>query len=435
MQELLRRLTVTELARCGRAVDPSILPRVHDILAAVRSRGEPALRELAEHLDGLERGAPLLHRRGSLVAAEGRVAPGDLELLRRVARRIRAFAEAQLSCLRPLDIPIPGGRCGHELIPVERAGCYAPSGRAPLPSSVLMTVIAARAAGVREVWVATPRASDVMLAAASVAGADGVLAAGGAQAIGAMAIGVAVPRCDVIAGPGNRWVTAAKFAVSCETGIDMLAGPSELVILADDSADPDLIAADLLAQAEHDDDAVPILLTTDPDLPGRVEIALQVRLDGLATAPTARRALANGGVCVTRSLHDAVRACDAIAPEHLQIMARDADSIARRVRHAGALFIGSGSAEVLGDYGMGPNHVLPTGGTARSCAGLSVQTFLRTRTWMRMQSAPAEALEDAAGLARLEGLEGHARAAEARLWQGRASGISRSTPASAGGSG
>jgi phosphoribosyl-ATP pyrophosphohydrolase/phosphoribosyl-AMP cyclohydrolase/histidinol dehydrogenase len=221
----------------------------------------------------------------------------------------------------------------------------------------------------------------------------------------------------VIVGPGNRWVAAAKQLVAATVAIDMLAGPSELVVFADESADPAAVAADLLAQAEHDPDALPVLVTVDATLVKRVERELASRLDALPTAAVARAALAQGGAIVVSSVAEGVAACDAIAPEHLHLALRDADAVAPRLAHYGALFVGAGSAEVLGDYGAGPNHVLPTGGTARSSGGLSVYTFLRVRTWLRITDGVAARplIEDAIWLARAEGLEAHARAAERRL--------------------
>ena len=229
--------------------------------------------------------------------------------------------------------------------------------------------------------------------------------------------GPVAPR-DVIVGPGNRYVVAAKRLVAGTVAIDMLAGPSELVVFADSSADPASVAADLLAQAEHDPEAVPVLVTIDPTLLGRVERELACRLADLPTADIARAALARGGgAVVVSSVTEGVAACDAIAPEHLQLELRDADAVAPRLAHYGALFVGAGSAEVLGDYGAGPNHVLPTGGTARFSGGLSVYTFLRVRTWLRITDCVAgqQLVEDAAWFARVEGLEAHARAAERRL--------------------
>jgi phosphoribosyl-ATP pyrophosphohydrolase/phosphoribosyl-AMP cyclohydrolase/histidinol dehydrogenase len=400
------------------AVDAATLASAAAIVAEVRERGEVALRAWAEKLGDLLPEAPLVLGRAALEEAFVALPVADQQLLVRTTTRIRAFAEAQRAALGEVTVPIPGGRAGHAVAPVERAGCYAPGGRFPLPSSVLMTVVTARAAGVDEVWVASPRPAPMTLAAAYVAGADALLAVGGAQAIAALAYGAGVvPPCDVVVGPGNRWVTAAKKLVAGDVGIDMLAGPSELVVLADASADADVIAADLLAQAEHDPDAVPILVTTDEALADRVDAALVHQLATLPTAATARAALANGASVLAPDVEAAIEACNRLAPEHLEVMLGDPWSAVPRLRHYGGLFVGPHAAEVLGDYGTGPNHVLPTGRTARHVGGLSVLTFLRVRTWIEVTS-PADAaplVHDAAALARHEGLEAHARAAEQRL--------------------
>ena len=415
---LLPRRTVAKLAHRGAGFDAKTLAAAARIVEAVRTRGEVALRKHAERFGDVLPGAPLYHDRSDLAQARAGLAPDDRARLERVAARIRAFAVAQRSALGPVRVPVPGGVAEHRIAPIERAGCYAPGGRHPLPSSVLMTTVTARVAGVRDVWVASPRPQPLTLAAAAVAGADGVLAAGGAQAIAALAYGAGpiTPR-DVIVGPGNRYVAAAKRLVSGAVAIDMLAGPSELTIFADGSADPATVAADLLAQAEHDPDAVPMLVTVDAALVERVERELACQLGDLPTADVARAALAHGGAVVVESTDDGIAACDAIAPEHLQLELRDADAVAPRLAHYGALFVGAGSAEVLGDYGAGPNHVLPTGGTARFSGGLSVYTFLRVRTWLRIADCAAarSVVEDAVWLGRAEGLEAHARAAERRL--------------------
>jgi phosphoribosyl-ATP pyrophosphohydrolase/phosphoribosyl-AMP cyclohydrolase/histidinol dehydrogenase len=414
---LLPRRTVAELARRGAGLDAKTLAAAGRIVEDVRRRGEAALRKHAERFGDVSSGAPLYYARPELARALTRLSADDRIRLERVAARIRAFAVAQRGALGPVRVPVPGGVAEHRIAPMERAGCYAPGGRYPLPSSVLMTAVTARVAGVRDVWVASPKPQTLTLAAAAIAGAEGVLAVGGAQAIAALAYGVGpiAPR-DVIVGPGNRYVTAAKQLVSGAVAIDLLAGPSELTILADDTADPGCVAADLLAQAEHDPDALPLLVTLDPHLPDRVEQELARQLSDLPTADTARAALANGGVIVVVSLDDGIAACDAIAPEHLQLDLRDAAAVAPRLAHYGALFIGPGAAEVLGDYGAGPNHVLPTGGTARSTGGLSVYTFLRVRTWLRIddRAGARPLIEDAVWLGRAEGLEAHARAAERR---------------------
>jgi phosphoribosyl-ATP pyrophosphohydrolase/phosphoribosyl-AMP cyclohydrolase/histidinol dehydrogenase len=400
------------------AVDGETLAGATEIVEAVRNGGDAELLRLAKELDGFSGDGPLLLGPAELETARASIPKEDLAVLERTAARIRTFAEAQLGSLSGLDIAVEGGSAGHRVDAVDRAGCYAPGGRYPLPSSVLMTAVTARVAGVKSVWVASPRPSPVTLAAAAVAGADGVLAVGGAQAIAALAFGVGgVEPCDVVVGPGNRWVTAAKQVLAGRVGIDMLAGPSELVVLADDSADAAVVAADLLAQAEHDPDALPVLVTTSRDFAEAVADKLAAQLEDLPTRPVAKAALAKGFCVVAGDLDEAIALCERLAPEHLQVMTASADAVADRLRGWGGLFIGSMSAEVLGDYGAGPNHTLPTGGVARFQGGLSVLDFVRVHTWLRLDDADGarQTVEDSIRLARMEGLEAHARAAELRL--------------------
>lgn len=412
----LRRITRRDIA--ATRVDPldeKTKAGAAAILADVKARGEAALREHAERLGDLKAGAPLVIGKPQLAVALASLSDADRATLQRTADRIQRFADAQKRTLKGLDIEVEGGRAGHYVRPMNTAGCYAPGGRFPLPSSVLMTAVTARVAGVPDVWVASPKPTQVTLAAAAIADADAVLAVGGAQAIAAFTYGAGIlaPR-DVIAGPGNRWVTAAKYLVSGAVAIDMLAGPSELVIIADETARPDVVAADLLAQAEHDDDALPVLITTSRELADAVDRALEDQLATLPTAATARAALANGFCVLVSDLNEAAAASDALAPEHLELQVHDVPRLRDKVRAYGALFAGSAAAEVFGDYGVGPNHVLPTSGSARFTGGLSVLTFMRVRTWLAMDGAPHDLIDDVARLARLEGLEAHARAAEKR---------------------
>jgi phosphoribosyl-ATP pyrophosphohydrolase/phosphoribosyl-AMP cyclohydrolase/histidinol dehydrogenase len=419
-QPILPRRRAEEFrARNREGVPAEILAEASDIVERVRSGGEETLREYTTRFGDCLLGKPL-YLTGSALTNALEELPGNARTrLERIADRIRTFAQSQLAALTTVDNTIPGGRIGHRIDPVEGAGCYAPGGRHPLPSSVLMTALTARVAGVPSVWVASPNPAPITLAAAAVAGADGVLAAGGAHAIAALAFGVGpIPPSDVVVGPGNLYVTAAKQLLAGQIKIDMLAGPSELVVVADATADPAWVAADLLAQAEHDPDAVPILISIDAELPSWVEKEIERQLEDLPTADTARAALANGGVIVCETEEDACLACDDIAPEHLHLSVSNAESWPDRLHHYGALFIGWRAAEVFGDYGMGPNHVLPTGGTARARGGLSVLDFLRVRTWIQADSdLDPELIEDVAWFARQEGLEAHARAAEIRRGQ------------------
>ena len=396
-----------------RPVAPETLAEAAAIVEDVRDQGEAALREHGERLGDLEPGDRIVLERHSLEASLAELPADHRAVLERVAGRVRSFAEAQRSHLSDLCFDVLGGEAGHRWIPIHAAGAYAPGGRYPLPSSVLMTVIPARVAGVDTVWVASPRPSRVTLAAASVAGADGLIALGGAQAIAALAFGTVSPSCDIVVGPGNRWVTAAKKHLYGEIGIDGLNGPSEILVIADDGADAELVAADLLAQAEHDPDAAPILVTTSRSLAGAVDDAIGRQLIDLPTSGTAAEAMGNGFCLVVDSAREAAAAADRLAPEHLALHVADPEATATRLRSYGSLFIGSDSAETFADYGLGPNHVLPTGGTARFQSGLSVMTFLRSPTWSRLDD-PGPLVEDTALLARLEGLEAHARAAERR---------------------
>jgi histidinol dehydrogenase len=407
---------VTRLARLAsvppalrRPVDIDTLAAAAAIVEDVRAGGEGALRRHAERLGDLGPGDDIVATRSDLAEAAAAIRPGDRDLLDRVAGRIRSFAAAQRACLGDLDVEVPGGRAGHTWIPMARAGAYAPGGRHPLVSSVLMTVIPARVAGVEQVWVASPRPTAMTLAAAAVAGADGLLRVGGAQAIAALAFGTVSPAADVIVGPGNRWVTAAKKHLFGEVGIDGLAGPSEILVIADDSADPRLVAADLLAQAEHDTDAVPMLVTTSRTLADAVDDEIDGQLDGLPTAATATAALGNGFSMVVGAMSEAVAVADRLAPEHLALHVDEPGELAARVTAYGSLFIGAGTAEAFADYGAGPNHVLPTGASARYQSGLAVTTFLRSPTWARLDD-PSPLVADTASMARIEGLEAHARA-------------------------
>jgi phosphoribosyl-ATP pyrophosphohydrolase/phosphoribosyl-AMP cyclohydrolase/histidinol dehydrogenase len=404
-------------------IDPDTLIQVMKIIEDVRQEGEQAVRAHAERLGDIQAGDPMVIPPEALAAALAEMNPRERGVLQRTAERIERFALAQRASAEDTTVPLPGGRGGDRLVAVDVAGCYAPGGRYPLPSSVLMTAVTAKAAGVRTVWVASPKPTQTTLAAASIAGADGVLSVGGAQGIAALAYGFGeVPSCDVIVGPGNRWVTAAKYVVSATVGVDLIAGPSELVVVATSESDAELVAADLLAQAEHDPDALPILVVLAEDGPGqdflvraREEIGRQ--LEDLPTADTARLSLRGGYALVTSDEERLIAEVEGIAPEHLQLHA-GAESLANRFSRYGGLFVGEETAEVLGDYGAGPNHTLPTGGTARYTGGLSVFTFLRRPTWMELSASQEgwkSLSQDSVDLARMEGLEAHARAAEKRI--------------------
>lgn len=415
-EPLLNIVSPSRVERRRDTLDGKAIRAAADVICAVRARGEPALREFAERSDHLAPAAPLFLGRGDLDRAYAVLPYAQRELLTRTALRIQRFAEAQRGQIHDLTVNIPGGQAGHFVRPVQSAGCHVPGGRFPLPATMLMAVVTAKAAGVPTVWAATPHPTAVTLAAASVAGADGVLAAGGAPSIAALAYGVGpVPRCDVVVGPGDHLVTAAKFLVSPHTGIDMLNGSTELVVLADGQADSRLVAADLLAQAEHDPDAFAVLLALSVSFVDQVNRALHDQLTCLPTAETARAALGNAVGVVVSSIDEALALCDRLAPQQAALHLTDADAAAHRLRHFGVVYVGSRSAAAYGEGGAGPNHLQPTHGGARFASGLSVRTFLRFPTWVRVDDDRAGGLrDDVLGLSEVEGLAAHARSVSLR---------------------
>ncbi|MCP5453705.1 MAG: histidinol dehydrogenase [Spirochaetaceae bacterium] len=412
----LRRVGLDGIGRSGRpADDPACEAVARRIMDEVRDGGEAALARWAAELDG--NAGRLWYGPDDFAAALETIPSAERGALERAAGRVGAFAAAQLASLGAVDLAIPGGRAGHEVLPVERAGCYVPGGRYPLPSTVLMTALVARTAGVADVALACPRPSPLILAACAVAGADSLLAAGGAQAIAAFAYGAGPlsPR-DVVVGPGNRYVAAAKRLAQALVRTDAPAGPSELLVVADETADPATVAWDLLAQAEHDPDAVPALAASSEAVAAAVERALasclaELEALGPESAAIARAALDNGWAFVSADRAALAEAAGRFAPEHLELAVADARSLAASCRHAGAIFIGGSSAEAFGDYGAGPNHTLPTSGRARSSGGLSVFDFLRIRTWIEMDRTDESLVADTALLAGAEGLRAHARSA------------------------
>jgi len=424
-------------------VDPTALAQAKAILDELRPETQTAcspdaLLSIAGRLGDIPKDQGSNNGSGSYIVSpsECRAAFDSLDdderkSLLNIHDRVKVFAEAQRRSVVDVEVDIPGGKSGQSVSPCRAAGCYAPGGRYPLPSSVIMTVVTARAAGCPHVVLASPRPATITLAAAHVAGADIVLRVGGAQAIGSMAYGVsaksssngeeaipAVPPCDVIVGPGNKWVTAAKSIVNGYCGIDMLAGPSEVLVIADKTADAKIVAADLIAQAEHDVVARAILVSDDGGVIDAVdeEVTKQVEALPEPNRSTAREALKQSFSILCRDIDECIAMSDKLAPEHLEIQTKNSQDVADRCGNYGGLFIGTNCAEVLGDYGAGPNHTLPTGGTGRYTGGLSVFNFLRIRTWMRIDDRAEcqEMVEDSVRMARLEGLEGHARAAEAR---------------------
>ncbi|MFW6153534.1 MAG: histidinol dehydrogenase [Halobacteriota archaeon] len=417
--EILRVLDPAEVERLDRApIDEEIVPDARRIVMAVRSGGDDALLDFAIEHDGLDADDPLVLESNAIAEAAGSIPDDAYHALERAAERVVTSANAQIDRLDALETAIPGGRSGHHIEPLHRAGCYAPGGGYPLPSSVLMTAIPARVAGVEELVVASPDPDPVTLAAADICHVDMVVTAGGAHAMGALGFGTeSVPRCDVVVGPGGPWVTAGKKAITGYVRTDFMAGPTELVIVADGSADPSLIAADLIAQAEHAPEAWPVLLTPSASLIRAADREIVAQLADLPTAAVARRAFERGFAVLVEDLGSGIDLCESLAPEHVQLAGERAIHHRDRLTRYGTLFVGQQTPEAFGDYGLGPNHVLPTGGAARFTGGLSVFDFLRMPTWLELTAEPLEPAiaENVTTIARLEGLEGHARSVERRL--------------------
>ncbi len=391
---------------------------VQRILQDVRQQGDSALRYYGCLLDGVElEGLEVSEQ--EIVQAHQQVPEALVRALELAAGRIEKFHRATL---RKSWVDLSSG-LGELVIPLERVGIYAPGGTAAYPSTVLMTAIPARVAGVREVILATPPRdggvpNPAVLVAARLAGVDRVFRVGGVQAVAAMAFGTeTVPRVDKICGPGNIFVTLAKRLVFGHVDIDGLYGPTETVVVADETASPAYCAADLLAQAEHDPLASPILITTSLSLVGEVEGEVDRQLVSLERGDLAGLSLERQGrVILVDSIEDAMELANTIAPEHLCLMVREAWAWVGKVRHAGGVFLGPFSPEVMGDYVAGPSHVMPTGGTARFSSALSVHHFLKTMPVVGLKPEEyRELAEAAATIARAEGLTGHARAVEVRL--------------------
>ncbi len=395
------------------------------IIADVKARGDAAVLELTARFDRLQLDAAgLAISKAEVDAACAQVDAGQLAALRVAAERIEAFHARQ----RPLDdhfIDAAGVRLGLRWTPVDAVGLYVPGGTATYPSSVLMNAMPARVAGVGRIVMVVPtpdgRLNPLVLAAARLAGVTEIYRVGGAQAVAALAFGTAtIAPVDKIVGPGNAWVAAAKRQVFGTVGIDSIAGPSEILVVADKANDPAWIAADLLSQAEHDTAAQSILITDDAAFADAVVAAVEVHLSRLPRTEIARTSWQdNGAVILVASLDEAAALINRVAPEHLELAVEDPDALAARVRHAGAIFLGRHTPEAIGDYVAGPNHVLPTARTARFSSGLGVHDFMKRTTLVGCDPASLAAIGPAAvTLARSEGLDAHALSVSIRLGTG-----------------
>jgi histidinol dehydrogenase len=394
------------------ATDPAFERRVQAIVDEVRTGGDRALLRFAKRFDRAS--GPIEVTRKEMRAGAARVEPAVRRAITRAAANIATVAARQMP--KHFDVEIAGGVSVEQRIePLARAGCYVPGGRFPLPSSLLMTAVPARVAGVREIYAVCPRPEPAVMAAALEAGVTGLFRIGGAHAIAALAFGTrTVPRVDKIVGPGNRYVAAAKALVARHCAIDFYAGPTEIVIVAG-AGQPDWIAADLVAQAEHDPDARAILITWSRLLADRVAAALAAVLSARSPrhAIVRQSLAANGAIVLTRSANEAMALANRFAPEHLVV---DREALAKRPLTAGAVFVGPFTAQAAGDYATGSNHVLPTSGAARFRGGLSAADFVRVMSVQRItRGGLARLAPTILPLARAEGLEAHAASIEVRL--------------------
>ena len=414
---------LTLLLDRAQALDAGVEEQVREILQGVRARGDAALLEYTVRFD---RHAPATAAALEIASSRLQQALTDLPVAQRTAlsdaaERIRRYHQRQ-----KIDswsyTESDGTLLGQQVTALDRVGLYVPGGKAAYPSSVLMNAIPAKVAGVSEIIMVVPtpdgQVNEMVLAAASIAAVDRVFAVGGAQAVAALAYGTeSVPRVDKIVGPGNIYVATAKRMVFGQVDIDMIAGPSEIVVLCDGQTDADWVAMDLFSQAEHDENAQAILISPDADFVAQVHAAMQRLLPGMERADIIRASMeGRGALIVVRDLQEGVDLVNRIAPEHLELSVADPQALAARVRHAGAIFMGRYTAEALGDYCAGPNHVLPTAGTARFSSPLGVYDFQKRTSLIQCSVAGASALgQTASVLARGEGLTAHARSAEYRI--------------------
>lgn len=388
---------------------PTHTSQVQEILKQVQQHGDHALQQLAQRfgdpplaaidLDPLIAQLPNEHKKA----------------LDQAALNIRTFANQIMASIQPFQIDNPEFQAGMHWQPVQRAGCYAPAGRHPLPSTVLMTGLAARAAGVPEVCLVCPRPDPAVAYAARLVGFDAVYQLGGAQAVAALAYGTeTIGKVDMVVGPGNAYVTEAKRQLQGVIGIDMLAGPSEVTILADEQANPQWIAADLLAQAEHDPDARVVLLTWHKPLLDQIQEQLQQLYANGNYPDFLPESLQHSALIHLKTPEECAAAANQLAPEHLHLAMQNPQTLAPLLKNYGALFLGYHSTVPFGDYGAGPNHTLPTAASARFASGLSPLTFLRAQCWLQVHPHCPQLVENTVQLAQLEGLHGHAAAARFR---------------------
>jgi histidinol dehydrogenase len=412
-----------QLLAWEQSTDNAVVITVTEILDDIRKRGDTALLEYTQKFDRVDASSAteLELSKDDLQAALDAIDSSQREALEHAASRVRAYAEHQK--MESWSYTEEDGTVlGQKVTPMDRAGLYVPGGKAAYPSSVLMNAIPAKVAGVPELIMVVPTPgggrNDLVLAAAAISGVDRVFTIGGAQAVGALAYGTdTIPRVDIITGPGNAYVATAKRMVYGVVGIDMIAGPSEILVVCDGKTDPDWIAMDLFSQAEHDEDAQSILVSPDAAFLEQVKASIDKLITEMPRADIIKTSLENRAALISAAdMDDAIRVANLIAPEHLELSMDDADQWAQQIRHAGAIFMGRYTAEALGDYCAGPNHVLPTSGTARFSSPLGVYDFQKRSSLIGASAQGASDLGKCASLlAEGEGLVAHARSAEYRI--------------------
>ena len=405
----------------GNAIDETVKDTVREIVNDVAKRGDAALFEYTERFEQISLNADTVEVKPSEIEnAINCLDASDLEILEFAARRIEKFHRKQL--ISSWSDEEEGITLGQLVTPINRVGVYAPGGLAPYPSTVLMATIPAKIAGVREIFLVTPskggEMNPLVLAAAKLSGVDRIFKIGGAQAVAALAYGTeSIPPVDKIVGPGNVYVATAKRMVYGKVGIDMIAGPSEVLIISDGTADPSVVAADLLSQAEHDEMASAILLTPAEEFAFKVAREVEVQLKSLPRESIATRAIESFSVViVTKDMDEATEIANRFAPEHLQLMVEKPDQLLEKIENAGAVFLGYSTPEVLGDYIAGPNHILPTGGTARFSSPLGVYDFVKRTSVISFSRKSLQRYGDqAVRFASMEGLDAHGKSITVRL--------------------
>ncbi len=395
-------------------IEFSSIESVKEIIQNVKTNGDSAVLEHTKQFDGEINNIEVTKE--EIENAYKNVDEETISAIKTAIKNVREFSLKQLKCLKPLDTKVDGIKLGHKLIPIKTAGCYIPGGNYPLPSTAIMTIVPAKTAGVAKVIACSPKIKDVTIVACDLAGADKIFKVGGVQAIAAMAYGTAtIDKVDKIVGPGNKFVTAAKKEVFGDCGIDFLAGPSEVLVIADETANAEFVAADMLAQCEHDSDARAYLVTTSDKFAKEVEQAAQKMLETLETASIAKNSFEKSFAVVVDNLEQAIEISEKRAPEHLEICLKDAQKYMDKFSNYGSLFVGNYSAEVFGDYCAGTNHTLPTNSVSRYCGGLSVLDFVKVQTYQIVDKVGAKKLSKTASvIAKNEGLFAHKLASDVR---------------------